>query len=227
MPFQGSVGPFWIAPDATFAVAAYSTGNGAPFTEIQDVCCVGLGIIPIGNPYDVTLVPTPAPSVTPTAEPSVLPVLSDVTSLSSIGSGQYGVGVIAGLGNGILAVNSLTYAPPQFGGFAPYQGATPGPGFVNRTNIAISSQTPPTTLLLRGPYDMLGYNTTQVATGYQFKQVSQNTKLGYGAGRTLRGLGGIAVNPADSSFGIVIQAPLLNNAASLSVCRAPSMSARF
>ena len=215
VPFQGSVGPFWIAPDDSFAVAAYSTTGGPPFTEIQDVCCIAGGIIPIGSAYNVTLVPTPAPSVTPTAEPSILPVLSDVGGLASIGSGSSGVGVVAGFGNGILAVNSLTFAPPQFGGFAPYQGATPGPGFLDRPTIVTSNETPPTTLLVRGSYDILGYHTTLVATGYQFKQVSQSTTLGYGTNKVLRGTGGMAINPANSATGIVIQAPGTNSIASI------------
>jgi len=215
VPFQGAVGPLWIAPDDTFAVAAYSTVGGPPFTEIQDITPGG-GFIPIGTAYNVTLAPTPAPSVTPTAEPSVLPVLSDVGGLASIGSGSSGEGIIAGFGNGILAVNQLTNAPPQFGGFAPYQGPTPGPGFTDRPTIVTSSETPPTTLLVRGSYDILGYHTKLVATGYQFKNVSQSTTLGYGAGRVLRGTGGMAINPAASAYGIVIQAPALNDVAALS-----------
>jgi hypothetical protein len=216
VPFEGAVGPFWISSDGTFAAAAYSTTGGPPFTQVQAVGLAAAGIIPEGSAYDVTQVPTPAPSVTPTAYPSVLPVLSDVGALSSIGTKTSGVDLVAGFGNGLLALNSLPNVPLQFGGFAPYEGATPGPGYTSRPTIVASSETPPTTVLLRGSYDILGYHTSLVATGYLFKQVSQATNLGYGAGRVLRGNGGMALNPADASYGIVIQAPQLNSVTALS-----------
>jgi hypothetical protein len=216
VPFEGAVGPFWIAPDGSFAAAAYTTTGSPPFTQVQAVGLAAQGLIPEGAAYNVTLVPTPAPSVTPTAYPSVLPVLSDVGALNSIGTQSSGVDLVAGFGNGLLALNSLPDLPLQFGGFAPYQGATPGPGFLDRPTIAVSAETPPTTVLLRGAYDILGYHTTLVATGYQFKQVSQSTTLGYGAGRVLRGNGGMAINPAAAAYGIIIQAPSLNDVTALS-----------
>ncbi len=204
--FAGPVGPFWIAPDDSVALAAYSATNGPPFTLIQDVFGASqAGLVPVGAGYDVTTPPTPVPSTTPTAFPSPLPVLSDVASITTIGSGSASDGLIGGIGDGFLGLTSLTNAPPQFGGFVPFPGSSPNPGDGLRPNLALSSDS--TVFLARGPSDVIAYSIQVVGTGYQFTTTAFSTALGYGAGRLLRGTGAMAINPTSASHAILLQAP--------------------
>ena len=131
IPFVGAVGAMGFASDATTGLAAVSTNGGATFTQVQDIFGINTSaLIPVGSTYDVTLTPTPAPSTTPT--PSGPVVLSDVNSISILGSSTTSVGMIGGPGTGVLALTGLANAPPRFGGFVPFQGGTPAPGAGNR-----------------------------------------------------------------------------------------------
>jgi hypothetical protein len=212
VPFSGPLGPFYIGSSGDVAVGAYALSDGGPITQIQDVFGASLGnLIPVGSAYDVTSIPTPRPSITPTAVPSFPPVLSDVGGVAIVGAGTSAVALVAGAGNGLLGVTSLALAPPQFGGYAPYVGGSPDPGLGNRTSVVVAADDPPTSVLLRGPNDILGYHVTLVQSGYQFKLVSYATNLGYGNGLFLRGTGGMAINPADATHGVMIKAPKPND----------------
>lgn len=204
VPFAGAVGPFGIASDGSTTLAALSTGAGPPFTRIQDVFGAATGnLIPVGATYDVTQAPTPTPSVTPT--PIGASTLTGVNSVSVLGTGSVSVGLIGGPGVGVLGLTSLTNAPPQFGGFVPFQGGVPDPGPGDRPIVLINAST--TVALLRGPNDMIVYGVTLVASGYQFQINGVDTTLGYGNAVTLRGAGGVYFDPADASKALVLQSP--------------------
>jgi hypothetical protein len=215
VPFSGPLGPFYVNSDSDLAVGAYALGPGQPVTQVQDVFGANNAgnLIPVGAAYNVTQVPTPSPlpSQTPTPLPSTLPVLSDVGGVAIIGTGTQAVALVGGAGNGLLGVTSLSNAPPQFGGFAPYVGASPDPGLANRPNVVIAADDPPTSVLLRGPNDLLAYHVKIVQSGYQFKLVSVASNLGYGSGRFMRGPGAMTINPEDGTHAIVLQAPNPND----------------
>jgi hypothetical protein len=212
VPFVGSVGALGAASDGTTALAAVSNNGGTTFTQIQDLFGVGgTSLIPAGMTYDVTVTPTPLPSTTPT--PSGAVVLSDVNSIAVLGSGSSSVGLIGGIGTGILGLTQLANAPPIFGGFIPFQGATPDPGVANRPIVAVAPT--PGSALARGPSDLLVFSVTIVSTGYQFQLMNFDKTMGYGA-HNLRGAGNVAIS-ADGSHALIAGAPgpndvtLINN----------------
>ena len=202
IPFVGAVGALGFASDATTGLAAVSTNGGTTFTAIQDIFGINTSaLIPVGSTYNVTVAPTPAPSTTPTASGTV--TLSDVNSISILGTSTSSVGMIGGVGPGALALTSLANAPPLFGGFVPFQGGTPDPGAGNRPIVAIAGTS---VGLARGPSDLLSYQISIVSTGYQFALAAIDTTLGYGA-HNLRGLGMVAIDPADNTRAVVGGAP--------------------
>jgi len=204
VPFAGPVGAFGVSSDGSTALAALSTGAGPPFTRIQDVFGASSGnLIPVGATYDVTAVPSPTPS------PAGASTLTDVNSIGIVGTGSVSVGLIGGPGVGVLGLTSLTNAPPQFGGFVPFQGGVPDPGPGSRPIVLVASST--TAALARGPSDVLVYSISLVTTGYQFTIMAADTTLGYGVATNLRGSGGIMFDPADASKALVLQAPAANN----------------
>jgi len=207
VPFSGSVGPFDLASDGSTALAALSTGAGPPYTHIQDVFGAFNGnLIPAGSTYDITQPPTPTPSVTPT--PVGTSTLTESNSIGIVSTGTVSVGLVGGPGLGILGLTSLTNAPPQFGGFVPFQGGVPDPGPGNRPLVVVDPSS--VSALMRGPNDMISYSIAIVATGYQFTLSAVDTTVGYGGATNLRGNGGIAFDPADVSKALVIQAPASN-----------------
>jgi hypothetical protein len=213
VPFAGPVGAFALASDASTALAALSTGSGPPFTRIQDVFGASTGnLIPVGATYDVTASPSPVPSTTPT--PVGVSTLTDVNSINIVGTGSVSVGLIGGPGAGVLGLTSLTNAPPQFGGFVPFQGGTPDPGPGNRPIVTLGPNG--TDAIVRGPNDALAYSISIVATGYQFTISSIDVTIGYGGSTNLRGVGGILFDPADTGKALVIQAPGANGVTLLS-----------
>lgn len=202
IPFVGAVGAMGFASDATTGLAAVSTNGGATFTQVQDIFGINTSaLIPVGSTYDVTLTPTPAPSTTPT--PSGPVVLSDVNSISILGSSTTSVGLVGGSGTGVLALTALANAPPRFGGFVPFQGGTPNPGAGNRPIVAVEGTSE---ALVRGSSDLLSYQINIVATGYQFTLKAIDTTLGYGA-LNLRGAGMIAFDPVDTTRAVIAGAP--------------------
>jgi hypothetical protein len=206
VPFNGPVGPMGFASDGSTGQVALS-GNGAvTFTQIEDVFGVlSASLIPAGSAYDVTQVPTAAPSSSPTPTPSTPVTLSDVNSISILGSSSASVGLVGGIGAGILGMTSLANAPPQFGGFIPFQGGSPDPGSGNRPIVQVAPT--PSSALARGPNDLLSFSVGIVATGYQFSIGAVDTTLGYGSAHNLRGSGAMAISPADSSRALIAGAP--------------------
>jgi len=206
IPFVGAVGALSFASDGSTGLAAVSTNGGTTYTTIQDIFGINTSaLIPVGSTYNVTVAPTPAPSTTPTASGSV--VLSDVSSVSILGTSTVSVGMVGGIGTGVLALTSLANAPPAFGGFVPYQGGTPDPGAGNRPIVSVGGTSE---ALVRGPSDVLSYQIDIVATGYQFTLKASDTTLGYGA-HNLRGSGMIAYDPADITRAVIAGSPGAND----------------
>lgn len=210
VPFASAVGPLGVATDGTVGQVALSTTGGSTFTQIEDVFGVSAAsLIPAGATYDVTQVPTAAPSSSPTPTPSTPVTLSDVNSISILGSSSASVGLIGGIGAGILGMTSLANAPPQFGGFIPFTGASPNPGTGNRPIVQVAPT--PSSALARGPNDLLSFSVGIVATGYQFALSAVDTTLGYGSAHNLRGSGEIAISPADATRALIAGAPGSND----------------
>ncbi|HMD01596.1 MAG TPA: hypothetical protein VKG44_01400, partial [Candidatus Baltobacteraceae bacterium] len=120
-----------------------------------------------------------------------------------------GVALVAGGGAvGFLGLTSLTNAPPQFGGFVPFQGGAISPPLYPRPNIAVSADN--TDALVRGPLDLMALTITLVSTGYQFNITGYDGSLGYGSA-VLRGHGAIAFDPSNAGRAILGQSPTANN----------------
>ncbi len=219
--FSSAVGGLAFAVDTSDAVALLQNGTGG-FTLVQDIFGANVGsIVPVGAPYDLsnnppTPVPTSSGSASPsaTATPTNAPLISDGQSIAVLGGSSNAVALTAGLAsagspNALVALTSLTNAPPQYGGAVPYSGSSytlktvPNvPRSIVRINISSdSSGALRITALARGPQDLLAFNVTTVGTGYQFDAQADDTTLGSNA--MLRGNGAIAFSPSDGSRALV------------------------
>ncbi len=151
-----------------------------------------------GTPYDVSVAPSPAPSVCPN-----VPLIPDATSVTIIGTTTQGsspVALITGpSASAIVALTSLTNAPPQYGCAIPFSGSgyKINPPAYPRSIAHVSPDLNGSILLARGPSDLLVFAGTVVGSGYQYNAYADDTTLGSGA--TLRGLGNLAFDPADVS----------------------------
>jgi hypothetical protein len=208
--FQNSVEALAFGDDGDDAVAIEANAAGA-YTLIQDVFGGAVGtLVPVGMPYDVSL-PPPTPAASSTATPIPAPLIPAVTSVSIAGDLDAGVALIVGPAASppaIVALTSLTNAPPQYGLNVPFAGSTytftTGPttpiSIVRYDGVATTDGY---TALIRGPGDLLSFAVTLVGSGYQFNAKTDNTTLGYGPGSVLVGKGNIAFDPADGSRAIV------------------------
>jgi len=211
--FPGAVGPFTISNDGFAAIAAVSTSTSPTYTRVQSVFGTNANAtVPVGPGYDVTQVqpsaPTQAPSPGSSASPlpSAVPVLSKVTSLSIYGLAQstQAVGVVAGPDTtGFLGLTQLSNAGPVFGGFVPYAGQTPAPIVASRPHVIALASTNVSTLLARGPQDLLAYAVAIGGTGYTFTVGADDTTLGLAA--TTLGSGVMALDPADGTRAMIGQ----------------------
>lgn len=199
--FASSVGPLGFTPDLTGALALLQ-GPSGNYTLVQDVFGAAFGsITPVGTPYDVSVAPAPAASASPTA----VPLISDATSVTILGTTSQGsspVGLLTGpAASAIVALTSLNNAPPQYGGAIPFAGANYAiqPPALPRSIVQVSSDA--TVLLARGPSDLLVFSGTTVTTGYQYNAQADDTTLGSGA--TLRGFGNLAFDPRDPTRVVV------------------------
>ncbi|MBC5799513.1 MAG: hypothetical protein GIX03_04080 [Candidatus Eremiobacteraeota bacterium] len=197
--FASSVGSLAFTSDLTGALALLQNPAGS-YTLVQDVFGAAFGTItPVGTPYDVSVPPTAAPSMSPTA----VPLISDATSVTIIGTATQGtspVGLVTGpAASAIVALTSLNNAPPQYGGAIPFSGSNYmiQPPTLPRSIVRASPDVNGSILLARGPSDLLVFGGTIVSTGYQYNAQADDTTLGSGA--TLRGQGNLAFDPRDVS----------------------------
>jgi hypothetical protein len=210
--FNAPVGPFVVSPDGSVALALLQNSAGA-FTFVQDVFDVSAANpIPVGGYYDVSMLPTAVPSASPTPAVSPAPIVPDAYSLSIFGSSTQSEGLTTGpAAAGVLGITSLTNAPPQFGGFAPYSSGTGGA----RTTVHIvTDASGNTSALVRGPNDILAYSVQIVPTGYQFTQTARDATLGT-AGQALRGNGNFAIDPADATRALLANTTSATNVLTL------------
>jgi hypothetical protein len=212
--FPTSVGPFAYSADGTTAFAARvnpSAGTVGSYSLMQDFVGVTNGsILPVGQPYDTSIPPSPASSPMPTPTPNAKQVIANVTGASVIGAGMLGVGVVVGPNStGVLGLASLSAAPPVFGGFVPYSNGTVSPPAGTQFyNVEVSSDD--LTVLLRGPTAAESFTITFPSGTFQFTNPIVNTTLGSMSGPIL-GRGGMAINPGLSTTAVMIQTPTLNS----------------
>ncbi|MBD5656190.1 MAG: hypothetical protein IAI50_13585, partial [Candidatus Eremiobacteraeota bacterium] len=121
--FQSSVGGLAFAPDTgsglSVAIALLAGPDGYQYA--QDVFQADIGqIVPIGSAYNLAVPPTPTPSTTPSGVPAAA-VITDASSVAIIGSFSESLALITGPNaQAIVALTSLTNAPPQYGSSVPY-----------------------------------------------------------------------------------------------------------
>ena len=209
--FPGAVGPFIIATDGDAALAAVSADASPVYTIVQSVFGTeSSATVPVGTGYNVTVLPTTAPNVTPspgltaTPIPSPLPVLSAVTSLALYNTTTSAVGIAAGPDTtGFLGLTQLTQAGPVYGGFVPFGGQSPEPVTAARPHVVALTGSVASTALLRGPSDLLSYKVAVGGSGYTFTLGGQATTLGLTG--TALGPGVMAIDPADGTRALVGQ----------------------
>ena len=192
--FGAPVGGLGFATDASVAIALLR-GNGANFNLAQDVFGASFGqITPVGATYPLDVMPTPPSSASPVA----IPTIPSATSVSIVGTANQAVALTTGPGaNAVVALTSLTQAPPIYGNSIPFASPsyTMSPQFRSRSIVQTSPDS--STLLLRGPQDLVSFEITLVASGFQFNAVADDTTLGSGA--ILSGRGNIAFSPVSGS----------------------------
>ncbi len=212
--FTSSVGELGFAQDASDAIAILQ-GPGGGYTLAQDIFGTSVGALtPVGSPYDLMVQPTAAPTgvvspaPTSTATAANAPLLSDASSVDIVGGSSAAVGLVLGTpatGStpAIVALTSLTNAPPQYGNSVPFSGSSyklqniPNlPRNIVRIGQHVNSDGSTTiNALVRGTQDLLVFKVTPTASGYQFNAMADDTTLG--SYTTLRGTGAVAFDPAD------------------------------
>ena len=214
--FSSAVGGLGFASDASDAVALLKNTSGG-FTLAQDIFGTAVGsLTPVGSPYDLSVEPTAVPTGTTTSDPSATatpanaPLLSDAQSVAILGGSSAAVALAlgvpaAGATPAIVALTSLTNAPPQYGNAVPFSGSSytlPSPPSYFRNIVKIGTDTSGNTVaLVRGPQDLLAFGIAIVATGYQFNLKAEDTNLGSNA--TLRGSGAMAFDPVSSGRALI------------------------
>ena len=211
--FSAPVGGLAFAADASDAVALVMGSSGG-YTLAQDIFGSAIGTLtPVGTPYDLSMEPvpiatgyvSPGPSPTATATAANAPLISDAQSISILGGSSAAVALVLGTpvtGStpAIVALTSLTNAPPQYGHSIPFTGSSytlQNIADVPRNIVRVATDTTGTTVaVVRGPSDLLAFKITSVATGYQFNAESEDATLG--SNTTLRGSGAMAFDPVDS-----------------------------
>ena len=118
VPFASSVGGFAISgtgPDGGVDSVALLKNSLGGYSLVQDVFGAESAIIvPVGSPYDASVQPTAAATTGATATPTTVPVIPDVTSVTTLGGGSEGLALIVGPAASppaIVAVTSLEDAP--------------------------------------------------------------------------------------------------------------------
>ena len=213
----GSVGGFALSSDLSDAFAAVSTTGGPPYSLVQDIFgAASVSLVPVSSAYNVNPTPSPFPTPTPsgmtpgpgTATPTATPPpITDISSMAILGSSSAAVGLVLGPGTqGLLGLTSITSPPLIYGGFVPFQGATPNPPVLPRTSILIAPQptttTAPMYAFVRGTSDALTLGITLVTQqNFQFNVLAVDPSLGTGS--TLRGGGADAVSFADPTRALV------------------------
>ncbi len=213
--FSSSVGGLGFASDASDAVALLENSSGT-YTLAQDIFGTSVGsLTPVGAPYDVSVEPTAVPTGTgaspsASATPANAPLISNAQSVSLLSTGSSAVALILGVPApsstpAIVAITSLTNAPPQYGSDVPFTGSsytlTNAPNYL-RNIVKVGTDTSGNTVALaRGPQDLVAFGITVVATGFQFNLKAEDATLGSSA--TLRGSGAMAFDPADSGRALI------------------------
>ncbi len=208
--FSASVGPLTLSQNdingIPLALAITGAGAGA-YHLAQDIFGLGLGApVPAGATYDFSVEPpspTPVPSSSATIAPNVPPLLGDVSSVSILlaasNAASAGVGLVtAPDSSGIVAVTSLTNAPPVYGQTVFYRPTVATGNSITPTVAARSSilaAPDGTSVIARGPADLLLYDVPQP---YILNPVAENTGLG-SAGVARSGFGNMAYDPADTT----------------------------
>ena len=207
---QNSVGEIAFGASGIDAVAIEQNTSGG-YSVVQDMFGAAVGtLVPAGEPYDVSIPPpTAAPSAGVTATPVAAPLIPDVSGVSIIGDSTSGVAVMVGPSatpGAIVALTSLTNAPPQYGLDVPYSDPNytlPNPPDVPRSIIRISpaATSAGNTAFVRGLSDLLAFTVKFANAGYQFNATADDTTLG--TGTPLRGNGNIAFDPADGTRALI------------------------
>ncbi len=216
---DGSVGPLAVSQDQSDALALIFNGASNGYSLAQDLFGAELGqLVPAGTFYDLAVAPTPVPAVTlspgATATPSPNPtppaaLISDATSVTILNGSSTAVALFVSPGTnpqGIVALTSLSNAPPQYGSSVPFSSPNytlQNPVGTSFSNIrAMSNATSGVqNVLVRGTNDLIVYGVTDNALGYQFNVQAQDTNLG--STTVLRGYGRMAIDPQDPSRALV------------------------
>ena len=214
--FSSAVGGLGFASDASDAVALLKNSSGG-YTLAQDIFGTAVGsLTPVGSPYDLSVEPTAIPTGSSTSSPSATatsanaPLISDAQSIAILSSSSSAVALALGVpapGStpAIVALTSLTNAPPQYGSSVPFSGSSytlPSPPSYFRNIVKVAADTSGNMVaLVRGPQDLLAFGITIVATGFQFNLKAEDANLGSSA--TLRGSGAMAIDPASAGRALI------------------------
>ncbi len=213
--FSSSVQSIGVSADFTDTVALVQGGSAASlggYGLVQDIFGLSVGqIVPAGSPYDLTIQPTPVPTIAPSPGTTAAPTASatgpaqtvkDASSVAVFGSSTTGIALTTGpAATSIIGVTSLTNAPPQYGSAVTYVNSNYPITVPNLPRSVLAVSANGTALLARGPSDLLSFAITTNASGYQLSAVADDLTLGSNV--ALRGVGNIAFDPADNTRALV------------------------
>jgi hypothetical protein len=217
--FSSSVGGVAFSDDVTDAIALLYNPTSGGYSLAQDIFGATVGsLTPVGFPYDLSIQPTPAAtgvntaSPLPTTTPVSAPLIADAQSASILGGSSSAVALtlgtpVSGSANAIVALTSLTNAPPQYGNAVPFSGSSYTlqniPNYP-RNIVRVETDSSGTSIaLVRGPDDLISFGLGVVATGYRFNAKAEDATLGFGSGPTLRGSGAMALDPANAGRALI------------------------
>lgn len=213
--FSSSVQSLGVSADFTDTVALVQGGRAASlggYGLVQDIFGLSVGqIVPAGSPYDLTIQPTPLPTIAPSPGTTAAPTasatgpaqtLTDASSVAVFGSSTTGIALTTGpTATSIIGVTSLTNAPPQYGAAVTYVNPNYPIRVPNLPRSILAVSPNGAALLARGPSDLLSFSITGATSGYQLSAVADDTTLGSNV--VLRGVGNIAFDPADSTRALI------------------------
>jgi len=203
--FQAPVGGLAFAPNQGSGLStavALLLGQGG-YRYAQDLFGASIGqLVPAGFPYDLAVQPTPLPSTTPNPNATAA-TISDASSTAIIGTFSQSIALFTGpSAQAIVALTSLTNAPPQYGSAIPFNGSTYTIQIPPDNYSIVQTSANSTVALMRGVNHLVSFGISVVGTGFQFNAEAQDPNLGFGSAG-LRGSGAIAMGTTDVSRALV------------------------
>lgn len=207
---DSSAGSIALAQDTSDAIVLLYNATAGGYSYAQDLFGASVGqLVPAGTPYNLSVAPTPVPSSS--ASPPAVALITNGTSETILNGGSSAVALTVSPNTspqGIVALTSLTNAPPQYGNYVPFASTSYtlqspfGTSFNNiRALTLVTTSGTTSNILVRGLNDLIAIGVSSSATGYTFNVKAEDQNLGSNV--PLVGFGRMALDPADPTKALV------------------------